>query len=591
MPGRGWARLSAALSVSLCAGFDVGAPFAVPAIPARKLTGEEALLSFSAPFDTVNTYTGERFVHDWEVGGAAMVHRNFARLTSDAQGHRGWLSNALPFAYPSWSLMLQFRVSGANAQLYGDGLALWFVKNPEHVEGEVFGREDRWSGLGVFFDTFQNLDKAHHHKHPYVSAVLLDGQQHYEPQEGKPVHSPQRAEHVIPGREEGSGCSFDFRFSEERDDFSMLNGTWAHLVYSDGRLRLAIQQVGMGERWHDCIDLEAPGLEQEHYFGLSAATGDLVDNHDVLAFSAHGWRGRASQADIDALRAQALATAEARQLDLDPHAMDAGALLVHGAERVAERGGENASAEDFARELAGGVGALLDQQAAELQRLRTTVAVLQHRIEYELSAVRKGVQHAKSLAENGADNLEHLKHEVRAPRRRAFGVARAARAGASPAQPAAPPHPPPRAPSRASPRAQVLTGLSRGMGSEMERRIEDVTVGVKDQLEQFEKKAKSGKCCGLRARPAAVCVQRARAAAGANGVCAVHASLPATRLRQPTVYICPRRPLTRPPPHPPRLPPRTGGLSLSWWFLFVCIVALFGQAHYRYNKLMKSHFL
>lgn len=364
-------------------------------------------ISFTAPFDTVNVYTGERYVDQWEVGGAAMVHRNFVRLTSDAQGHRGWLSNGVPFAFPSWSVMIKFRVSGTNAQLYGDGLALWFVQNPDHVEGEVFGREDKWNGLGVFFDTFQNLDKAHHHKHPYVSAVLNDGEQHYEPLDDLPAHSPSRAKHVIPGRTEGSGCSFDFRFSEARDDFSVMNGTWAQLVYSDRRLKLSIRQTG-SERWVECIDIEAPGLEREHFFGISAATGDLVDNHDVLSFSVHGWEGSSvQQADIEAVRAHALAHADARALDFS------------------ERGaGAHASADDYL--------SVIDEQAAEIQRLRSALAVLQHRFEYELSAVRRGLQHAKDLAEHGASKLNQLQHEVRAAPVWPFGAPRCAEAASAP---------------------------------------------------------------------------------------------------------------------------------------------------------------
>lgn len=35
------------------------------------------------------------------------------------------------------------------------GLAIWVVENPDHIEGDVFGREDHWKGLGIFFDTFQ----------------------------------------------------------------------------------------------------------------------------------------------------------------------------------------------------------------------------------------------------------------------------------------------------------------------------------------------------------------------------------------------------------------------------------------------------
>ena len=55
------------------------------------------------------------------------------------------------------------------------GLAIWLVSNPDHIEGPVFGREDHWTGVGVFFDTFQNLDHSHHHKHPYIYAMMNDG--------------------------------------------------------------------------------------------------------------------------------------------------------------------------------------------------------------------------------------------------------------------------------------------------------------------------------------------------------------------------------------------------------------------------------
>ena len=47
------------------------------------------------------------------------------------------------------------RASGTSPHLYGDGLAIWLVKASDHVEGPVFGREDKWNGLGLFFDTFQ----------------------------------------------------------------------------------------------------------------------------------------------------------------------------------------------------------------------------------------------------------------------------------------------------------------------------------------------------------------------------------------------------------------------------------------------------
>ena len=45
----------------------------------------------------------------------------------------------------------------------------------------VFGREDKWTGLGIFFDTFQNVDHSHHHKHPYIYVMQNDGTKSYIP--------------------------------------------------------------------------------------------------------------------------------------------------------------------------------------------------------------------------------------------------------------------------------------------------------------------------------------------------------------------------------------------------------------------------
>jgi hypothetical protein len=386
-----------AASVVLAAAFDAGVPVRI-GVPRPSGEGPNDQISFNAPFDLVNAFVGERFVEGWHTGGAAMVHRNFVRLTSDAQGHRGWLTNRALLSYASWSVLVKFRVSGQNSQLYGDGLAFWLVKAAEHVEGAVFGREDRWRGLGVFFDTFQNLDKSHHHKHPYVSAVVNDGTLHYEPVDST-LHTAANAKHVVPGREEGSGCSFDFRFSEARDDFSVLNGTWAHIVHDGERLKVAMRLDGSSEHWVECIDLEMGPLEGPHHVGLSAATGDLVDNHDVLALTVHGWDRAVEQAEIERIRTQGLALERQRSLDLPAASTPP------------------ATAENYL--------GIIDEQALEIERLRSTVAVLQHRIEYELSAVRKGLQHAKSVAEMGATRIDQLHHEVRRARGSLGGRGRA----------------------------------------------------------------------------------------------------------------------------------------------------------------------
>lgn len=45
--------------------------------------------------------------------------------------------------------------------------------------GDVFGSSDKWFGLGVFFDSFDNDNK---HNNPYIMAVLNDGTKKFDHQ-------------------------------------------------------------------------------------------------------------------------------------------------------------------------------------------------------------------------------------------------------------------------------------------------------------------------------------------------------------------------------------------------------------------------
>lgn len=53
---------------------------------------------------------------------------------------------------------------------------MWFTDKPG-VEGPVFGSTDKWNGLGVFFDSFDNDNKRNN---PYVMAMVNDGTKVYD---------------------------------------------------------------------------------------------------------------------------------------------------------------------------------------------------------------------------------------------------------------------------------------------------------------------------------------------------------------------------------------------------------------------------
>jgi mannose-binding lectin 1 len=44
---------------------------------------------------------------------------------------------------------------------------------------QVFGSSDRWNGLGIFFDSFDNDNK---HNNPYIMAMVNDGVTPYDHQ-------------------------------------------------------------------------------------------------------------------------------------------------------------------------------------------------------------------------------------------------------------------------------------------------------------------------------------------------------------------------------------------------------------------------
>merc|ERR1719440_554597 len=185
--------------------------------------------SFRAPYTDINPFTGQRQIANWDLGGTATAHRSFVRLTAESQGSKGWMTSHQPLTMPEWSAMLELRASGASPHLYGDGLAIWLTKAADHVEGPVFGREDRWNGLGIFFDTFQNVDHSHHHKHPYIYAMVNDGTKIYVPD--AETNADDRSKQALPGAHENSGCSYEFRYAEDREDVSVLNHTRVHMTY------------------------------------------------------------------------------------------------------------------------------------------------------------------------------------------------------------------------------------------------------------------------------------------------------------------------------------------------------------------------
>ncbi|XP_060600657.1 protein ERGIC-53-like isoform X2 [Ruditapes philippinarum] len=209
----------------------------------------------------------------WEYNGDAIASDDNIRITPSLRSKKGsvWTKNAASFEH--FSIEVVFKVTG-RGRVGADGLAVWFTEM-KGIEGPVFGSNDYWKGLAVLFDSFDNDGQAAaahsgkpRHNNPYIMAMVNDGTKQYE--------------HQNDGiNQQLGGCMRDFR----NKPFPIR----AKIEYYNKVLTVFFNS-GLTNNKDDfelCLRAENVELPKSGYFGVSAATGGLADDHDVLAFLTH----------------------------------------------------------------------------------------------------------------------------------------------------------------------------------------------------------------------------------------------------------------------------------------------------------------
>ncbi|XP_056874436.1 lectin, mannose-binding 2-like a isoform X3 [Takifugu flavidus] len=177
-----------------------------------------------------------------------------------------------PCHLKDWEMQVHFKIHGQGKKnLNGDGLAIWYSKE-RMQKGPVFGNMDNFTGLGVFVDTYPNEEKhleAQKKRYtprtqrifPYVLAMVGNGTIGYDHErDGRPT--------------ELGGCNAMVR--------NLKHDTFLFIRYVRRRLTVMIDIDGQHE-WRDCLDLPGVQLPRGYYFGATALTGDLSDNHDIIS--------------------------------------------------------------------------------------------------------------------------------------------------------------------------------------------------------------------------------------------------------------------------------------------------------------------
>ncbi|GIY74524.1 vesicular integral-membrane protein VIP36 [Caerostris extrusa] len=196
----------------------------------------------------------------WDFTGSVMITNSYIRLTPDLQSKSGAIWNNVPCMVSNWELQVHFKISGKGKDLYGDGMAIWYAKQPL-TPGSVFGSMDYFHGLGIFLDTYANQNGPHNHGHPYVSAMVNNGSLHYD-HDRDGTHT------------ELAGCEAKFRNAD--------HDTHLSIRYEKDILTVSTDIEGKNA-WQECFQVKGVRLPTGYYFGASATTGELSDNHDMIS--------------------------------------------------------------------------------------------------------------------------------------------------------------------------------------------------------------------------------------------------------------------------------------------------------------------
>ncbi|XP_051164259.1 vesicular integral-membrane protein VIP36 [Leptopilina boulardi] len=196
----------------------------------------------------------------WDFIGSTMVTNNYIRLTPDLQSTQGALWNSVPCNLKNWELKVHFKVHGKGRELFGDGFVIWYAKDRMQT-GPVFGNKDHFHGLAVILDTYSNHNGPHNHQHPYISAMINNGTLHYD-------HDRDGTHTQL------AGCEAKFR--------NLEFDTHITVRYEKDTLTVSTDIANKGA-WKECFSVKGVKLPTGYFFGMTATTGDLSDNHDILS--------------------------------------------------------------------------------------------------------------------------------------------------------------------------------------------------------------------------------------------------------------------------------------------------------------------
>ncbi|TYZ64381.1 hypothetical protein PybrP1_009061 [[Pythium] brassicae (nom. inval.)] len=228
-------------------------------------------LSFKEPFEKVGADGARQLSEHYEVGGHTQVKRSFVRLTPDRQSKRGYIWSRAAIDSAQFVAVITFRIHGQGQRWFGDGIGVWLTHEKRFASGDNHGFTDQFYGVGVVLDTFKNVE--HRGGHKDVTVQVNDGTK------------------TLDALTDGAkiGCDAAFRYHAKSAAFDPVYSSSRLRIKVDGAdLRLEVDPKNEGS-WTECYAGTLPfsaDWVRRATFGITASTGALADNHDILSVRA-----------------------------------------------------------------------------------------------------------------------------------------------------------------------------------------------------------------------------------------------------------------------------------------------------------------
>ncbi|PAA89597.1 hypothetical protein BOX15_Mlig012728g1 [Macrostomum lignano] len=254
----------------------------------------------------------------WSLSGSAAISGDdFVQLTANRQSQQGAIVSRLPVHIRHWEVRVHFRVHGPADGHCGDGFAFWYAdakgipgaRFPRGFPGPLFGGPSRFRGLAVLLDTYSNAHGPEQGRfHPYISAIVNNGSLEFSHDDDGEQKEP-------------AGCTVNFRNRQGETHLAVRYVDDVLTVYTkvtddEGDGWGGTSEPGI---WRICFRVRGVRLPTHLMFGLSAMTGELVDNHEILAAKVYEVESTLNPDDYTGTRRQIVP-------EIDPLAKEKGEL-------------------------------------------------------------------------------------------------------------------------------------------------------------------------------------------------------------------------------------------------------------------------